>query len=229
MHLFYLALHLEAHGLVLYTPSVGRGHDQCFYVTWNDDMARMQHSNSIHERCPLPFNVDHVAFQTGPDGVLATPAEANHPNLLSCWRRTPELLEKIHAVLVSRTFFVPRHPHDERWRISEDARVLLERRLLRCIDGNQDISNVELHGVAFEEVGEVDQVLAAFGKSIGYEFVVGQQKTEDVGVHYDDGLCIRAVADYVGVEIVNHFLFALGEAFVDSALKYNQRTVLSEA
>jgi hypothetical protein len=69
---------------------------------------------------------------------------------------------------------VPGHPHNEGWRARKHTCVLLEGRLLRCIDRDQEIGNVEIYGVAFEEVGEVDEILAAFGVTIGDKLVVGQ-------------------------------------------------------
>jgi len=53
---------------------------------------------------------------------------------------------------------------------------------------------------------------------VGDEFVVGEEEAEDVRVHDYDGAGVGAVADYVGVEAVEHLLFALGGAIVDCAL-----------
>jgi len=48
--------------------------------------------------------------------------------------------------------------------------------------------------------------------------VVGERKTEDIGVHYYNGSGAGAVADYVGVEAVDGFFLAEGLASMDAAL-----------
>ncbi len=54
---------------------------------------------------------------------------------------------------------------------------------------------------------------------VGDELVVGEEEAEDVRVHDYDGAGVGAVADYVGVEAVEHLFFALGGAIVDGALE----------
>jgi len=53
---------------------------------------------------------------------------------------------------------------------------------------------------------------------VGDELVVGEEQAEDVRVHDYDGAGVGAVANYVGVEAVEHLFFALGGAIVDGAL-----------
>jgi len=70
---------------------------------------------------------------------------------------------------------VSRHPHDERRRPSKHARVLGKCRLLRFIDWDQEVGDLERYGIALEEVGEVDKIFAAFGVGVGDQFVIWER------------------------------------------------------
>jgi hypothetical protein len=65
-----------------------------------------------------------------------------------------------------------RHPHQEGWHTCEETSVLGKRALLRFVNGEERVSYFEPDGVAFEEVGEQDEVLARGGVGIGDELVV---------------------------------------------------------
>ena len=71
--------------------------------------------------------------------------------------------------------------------------------MLGRVDGDQHVRGLQRDGVAFEEVGQVDEPFAALGVGVGDEFVVGEREAEDVRIDYYDAAGVGAVADYVGV------------------------------
>ena len=221
MDVLHLALLLETHGRILHPPPIADRHDQRLDILRDGQMARMQAHRRIHKRHPLTLEFNHVALQPGSNRVLSTPAKSNHADFPASGRRAPQRLQEIHADLVRRRLLVPRHPHDERQRAGEDARVLRQRGLLGLIDRNQQVGDLERDGIALEEVREVDEPFAAFGVGVGDDLVVGQRQAEDVRVHHYDALRVGAVADHVGVEAVNPFFLAQGLTFVDGALRNN--------
>ena len=216
---FHLALCLETHGRVLHAPAVtGRDH-QRLHVVGEGEMAWVQGHHGVYQRDFCAVDVDHVARQAGADRVLATPAEADHADLPTAGGCAPQCLEEIHADLVGRRLLVARHPHQKRGCAGEHARVQAELGLLRLVGGDQEVGDLERHGVALEEVGHVDQIFAAFGIGVCDESVVGQGQAKDVGVDHDDAFWTGAVADHVGVQAMDHFFGALGLAAVDCALR----------
>ena len=91
--------------------------------------------------------------------------------------------------------------------------------MLRRVNRDQNISNLEFHWIPLEEIGKIDEVVTAFGVSISDEFVVWEGETEDIAVDYYGCLGRGTIADYVGIEAVESFFNSLGLAFVDGALK----------
>lgn len=90
--------------------------------------------------------------------------------------------------------------------------------MLLGVHGDQDVADAEWDGVAFEEVGHVDEVLAGFGVGVGDEFVVDEAVGEDIGVEDDDRAGVGAVAGDVGLEAVEGLDGAFGFADVNRAL-----------
>ena len=74
--------------------------------------------------------------------------------------------------------------------------------MLGRIDGDEHVGELDGQGIAVEEVGEVDEVLAGGGVGVGEELVVGEVEAEDVGVDDDDAARGGAGADGVGWQAV---------------------------
>ena len=75
---------------------------------------------------------------------------------------------------------MPGHPHHEGRRSSKDTSVFRECRLLGRVYWEENVGDLERHGISLEEVGEVDQPFTALGVGIRDELVVGQWQAEDV-------------------------------------------------
>ena len=167
MDLLHLALLLNLHANILQPPPIADRHDQSLDIIRKGQITRMQGHRRIHKRHLFAINLNHVALQPGSNRILSTPAESSHPNLLAPGSRASQRLQEIHADLVSRRLLVPRHPHDKRRRASKHARILCKCRLISRVDWNQNVGNLERHGIALEEVWEEDQPFAAFGVGVG--------------------------------------------------------------
>ena len=55
------------------------------------------------------------------------------------------------------------HPHHERGSAGEETGVFAQGGLFGGVDGDEEVGEAEADGVAFEEVGEVDEVVSGFG------------------------------------------------------------------
>lgn len=218
VRLLHLSLLVKAHDAVLDAPAEASRHGQLLDVHGNDHVARVQRHHCIHQRHLFAVNLGCVASQPGSDRIPPSPTETNHADLRTSWSGTAQVLQEFHADPVGRHMLVPPPPHEERRQTGEEACIFGQGRLLGCINRDHHVGYLERHGVAFEEIRKVDQILSTLGIRIGNELVVGEQQAEDVGVHDHDGTWIGSVANHVGVEAVYYFLLALGLAFVDGAL-----------
>ena len=218
LDLLHLGVGLKLHGDILHPPAKGDRDDQVLDVTRKGQITRMQGHHRVHQRHFFAVDLNHVALPCGADCIPPTPAVPGHADLLGPGGRASQSLHEIHTDLVGGPLLVPREPHHKRRRPGKHARVESEFGLRGRIGGNQQVGNLERGGVALEEVGEVDQPVAALGVGVGDQFVVGQSQREDVRVDYYDAPRVGAVADHVGVEAVDNFFLALGRAFVDGAL-----------